>query len=189
MEDAGRPVTPSQPPTSRALLRLVAGRTRQDHAVALALFAPVYRQVPDAVPAEVRPPSRTARPTRFRWCWPDVLDAFWQAVGGRLADRWVAVSVPALVFWLGGLAAWIHHRGGPHTVSTQTGWLERQTAAVQTAVILTVVLAVAVSGHHVTEIARTIDERRVAIRTHHDRTWPGSIREPTVPPGHRTRFS
>ena len=41
-----------------------------------------------------------------------MLGAFWQAVGGKLADRWAAVSVPALVFWLGGLAAWAYHRGG-----------------------------------------------------------------------------
>jgi len=75
-----------------------------------------------------------------------VLGAFWEGVGGKLADRWAAVSIPALVFWLGGLAAWAYHRGGLHTLSTQTRWLDRQTPAVQLAVILTVLLAVAASG-------------------------------------------
>jgi hypothetical protein len=85
-----------------------------------------------------------------------VLGAFWQAVGGKLADRWAAVSVPALVFWLGGLAAWAHHRGGLHTLSTQSSWLEHQTAAVQVAVILTVLLAVAVSGVVVNQAATPV---------------------------------
>ncbi|WP_327000091.1 hypothetical protein OHA72_33795 [Dactylosporangium sp. NBC_01737] len=30
----------------------------------------------------------------------------WSGLGGKLADRWVAVSGPALVFWLGGVAAY-----------------------------------------------------------------------------------
>jgi hypothetical protein len=75
-----------------------------------------------------------------------VLAAFWDAVGGKFSDRWATVSASALVFWLGGLAAWIHHRGGVHTLSKQTGWLDRQTPAIQAAVMLTVLLAVTGSG-------------------------------------------
>jgi hypothetical protein len=75
-----------------------------------------------------------------------VLAAFWQAVGGKLADRAAAVSIPALIFWLGGLGAWTLRRGGPHTLSTQARWLDRQTTPTQLAAIVTVLLAVAVSG-------------------------------------------
>ena len=82
-----------------------------------------------------------------------MLTAFWETVGGKLTDRWAAVSVPALVFWLGGLAAWAYHRGGLHTLSTQTRWLDRQTPAVQLAVILTVLLAVAASAILVSRLA------------------------------------
>lgn len=82
-----------------------------------------------------------------------MLGAFWQAVGGKLADRWAAVSVPALVFWLGGLAAWAYHRGGVHTLTTQNRWLDRQTTATQVTVILTVLLAVAVSAVLVSRLA------------------------------------
>lgn len=74
-----------------------------------------------------------------------MLAAFWQAAGGKLADRWAAVSVPALIFWLGGLAAWTYHRGGMHTLTAQT-WLERQTPVVQVAAIVTILLGVAGSG-------------------------------------------
>jgi hypothetical protein len=74
-----------------------------------------------------------------------VLAAFWEAIGDKLADRWAAVSIPALIFWLGGLAAWIYHRGGLHTLGTQK-WLEGQTTIVQVAVILTALLGVAASG-------------------------------------------
>ncbi|ABW11984.1 conserved hypothetical protein [Parafrankia sp. EAN1pec] len=75
-----------------------------------------------------------------------MLTAFWEATGNKLADRWATASVPALVFWLAGLAAFARHRGGVHTLSTQTGWLDRQTPATQVAVILTILLAVAASG-------------------------------------------
>ncbi|AEH08788.1 hypothetical protein FsymDg_1304 [Candidatus Protofrankia datiscae] len=75
-----------------------------------------------------------------------MLGAFWDAVGGKLADRWATVTAPALVFWLAGLAAWTRHRGGLHTLSEQTDWLDRQSPAVQTAAILTVLLAVLASG-------------------------------------------
>jgi hypothetical protein len=75
-----------------------------------------------------------------------VLTEFWKAVGGKLADRFAAVAVPALVFWLGGLAAWTVHRGSLAAVTRQLGWLDRQGAGVQVAVLLTVLLAVAGSG-------------------------------------------
>jgi hypothetical protein len=74
-----------------------------------------------------------------------VLAAFWEAAGGKLADRWAAVSIPALIFWLGGLAAWTYHRGGLHTLTAQA-WLEGQTSTVQVAVIVTALLGVAASG-------------------------------------------
>jgi hypothetical protein len=75
-----------------------------------------------------------------------VLTEFWQAVGGKLADRFAAVAVPALVFWLGGLAAWIVQQRSLAAVTRQLGWLDRQGAGVQVAVLLTVLLAVAGSG-------------------------------------------
>lgn len=85
-----------------------------------------------------------------------MLDKFWEAVGGKLADRWVAVSVPALIFWLGGLAAWTYHRGGLHTLTAQTHWLDRQTAATQVTVIVTALLAVAASGILVNQTAAPV---------------------------------
>ncbi|WP_322770158.1 hypothetical protein [Frankia sp. Cr1] len=75
-----------------------------------------------------------------------MLTAFWEAVGGKLADRWAAVSIPTLIYWLGGLVAWTWHRGGLHTLTGQLGWLDRQTPTVQLTVIVTVLLAVAASG-------------------------------------------
>lgn len=82
-----------------------------------------------------------------------MLTEFWHAVGGKLADRFAAVSVPALVFWLGGLAAWTVHRGGLAAVTRQLGWLDRHGAGVQVAVLLTVLLGVAGSGIVVGELA------------------------------------
>ncbi|MFI5912056.1 hypothetical protein [Dactylosporangium sp. NPDC051541] len=74
------------------------------------------------------------------------MDKFWDALGGKLAERWLSVAVPALVFWLGGLTVWAAGRGW-------FGALRRPLAAVATlpvgAQLLGVgalLLAVAASG-------------------------------------------
>jgi len=85
-----------------------------------------------------------------------VLTEFWQAVGGKLADRFAAVAVPALVFWLGGLAAWTVHQGSLAAVTRRLGWLDQQGAGVQVAVVLTVLLAVAGSGIVIGELAAPV---------------------------------
>jgi len=82
-----------------------------------------------------------------------MLDKFWEAVGGNLADRWATVSLPALIFWLGGLVAWTYHRGGPHTLTSHTHWLDRQTTATQITVIVTALLTVAASAILVNQTA------------------------------------
>jgi hypothetical protein len=75
-----------------------------------------------------------------------VLTAFWQTIGGKLADRFAAVSAPALVFWLGGLTAWIVHQGSLAAMTRQWEWLDRNGAVVQVAVLLAVLLGLAGSG-------------------------------------------
>lgn len=82
-----------------------------------------------------------------------MLDAFWVAIGSKLADRWAAAGAPALIFWLGGLAAWCRHRGGLHTLRQQTDWLDAQSTGVQAAVILAASLAVLSSGLVVARLA------------------------------------
>ncbi|GAA4472685.1 hypothetical protein [Phytohabitans houttuyneae] len=74
-----------------------------------------------------------------------MLTAFWEAAGGKLADRWATVAVPALVFWLGGLLAWAHHRGGLDGLPGEA-WFTGQTSPVQVAAILIALLGVAASG-------------------------------------------
>jgi hypothetical protein len=75
-----------------------------------------------------------------------MLTAFWSSAGGKIADRWAAVSAGSLVFWLGGLLAWALGHGGLGSLKEPVGWLARQPAATQLAVILTALLGVAASG-------------------------------------------
>ena len=71
---------------------------------------------------------------------------FWESVGEKLADRWVAVSVPALVFWLGGLLAWVYGRGGFHALKAPADWLAKQPGPTQIAILVAALLGVAASG-------------------------------------------
>ena len=74
-----------------------------------------------------------------------MLGSFWDAVGGKLADRWAAVGAPGLVFWLGGLLAWALGTGGLHRLAVPVRWLDKQTTATQVIALLTALLGVVAS--------------------------------------------
>jgi hypothetical protein len=73
-------------------------------------------------------------------------NAFWEAVGGKLADRWVAVGGPALAFWLGGVLAFMLGRGGFRALQPFSDWLARRSSPLQAAVLVAVLFLVAASG-------------------------------------------
>jgi hypothetical protein len=75
-----------------------------------------------------------------------MLAKFWEAAGGKLAERWAGVSAHALVFWLAGLAAWMHHRGGLRALVAPSDWLGRQSPIVQALAVVTLLIAVILSG-------------------------------------------
>lgn len=72
--------------------------------------------------------------------------AFWEAVGGKLADRWAAVAGPALAFWLGGVLAFMLSRGGFRALQPFSDWLARRSSPLQAAVLVAILLLVAGSG-------------------------------------------
>lgn len=64
------------------------------------------------------------------------------SLGSKLAERWIAtLFTPALVFWLGGLAAWIG-RFGWHRLET---WLNNQSNSIQIALVVGSLLTVTAS--------------------------------------------
>lgn len=79
-----------------------------------------------------------------------MLGKFWEGVGDKLADRWADVSVPALVFWLGGLLAWTYGHGGWGHLAASTHWLTRLSTTGQVATALAALIGVAGSGVIVT---------------------------------------
>jgi hypothetical protein len=79
-----------------------------------------------------------------------MIGKFWELAGGKLADRWMAAAGPALVFWLGGLLAWVSAGPGGHRLDDVTRWLDRRTAPAQLVtlvVALLVVVACAMAVH------------------------------------------
>ena len=73
--------------------------------------------------------------------------------GGKLADRWASTSVPAIIFWLGGLLCWISSHGGASDLRKLAGWAARQSAPVQLVILITALLGVAASGVIVQRLA------------------------------------
>ncbi len=82
-----------------------------------------------------------------------MLDKFWEAAGEKLADRWASTSVPAIIFWLGGLLCWISSHGGASDLRKLAGWAARQSAPVQLVILITALLGVAASGVIVQRLA------------------------------------
>ncbi|KQR10404.1 hypothetical protein [Cellulomonas sp. Leaf334] len=74
-----------------------------------------------------------------------MLDKFLVALGEKTAERWMAVSVPALVFWLAGAAAWLW-RYGLGAIDPVVAWLGAQTAVVQVGSLVVALLVVSASG-------------------------------------------
>jgi hypothetical protein len=79
-------------------------------------------------------------------CGRTVLTKFWEGVGGKLADRWTDVSIPALVFWLTGLLGALWSTGDLDSLPRLGDRLSKQSSLTQVAFILGALLIVLVSG-------------------------------------------
>jgi hypothetical protein len=75
-----------------------------------------------------------------------VLTSLWSSVGGKLADRFLDVSAPALVFWVAGLAAWCLGHGGLHALSALPASFDKKPALVQAVLLAALLTAIAASG-------------------------------------------
>ncbi|MFG2045488.1 hypothetical protein [Dactylosporangium sp. NPDC048998] len=78
----------------------------------------------------------------------------WDSLGGKLAERWAAVSGPALTFWLGGLLVWLAARDGLRSLDIATAWLTRRSGPVQWMFVLAAVAGIAASGLLVKQLTR-----------------------------------
>jgi hypothetical protein len=89
------------------------------------------------------------------------MGSFWDAVAGKLADRWAGIAAPAVVFWTGGVLAWAFAGTGSSRLSKIINWLDDQTAVAQIAAIFGVLVAVAASAIVVqrltTPVLRTLE--------------------------------
>jgi hypothetical protein len=72
--------------------------------------------------------------------------AFWDGIGGKLAERWASTSVPALVFWLGGVLAWMLGDGGVHALDAPARRLGSWSTPAQVAALLAALIFVGASG-------------------------------------------
>jgi hypothetical protein len=95
-----------------------------------------------------------------------VLTPFWDAIGGKLADRWMSAASPALVFWAGGVATWVVGHGGLQSLSPAIVWLTGQSPAAQALVLAAGLLVLAAS---VVVVQRAIEPVARLLEGY----WPG----------------
>lgn len=100
---------------------------------------------------------------------------FLAGVGGKLADRWVAVILtPAFVFWAVGLLAWVDRRGWSDGWRAVGEWIAALSSAEQLALLVGTFLGVTVSGVIVQRLTRPL------IRVLEGYGWPAFLRRPLV---------
>ena len=75
-----------------------------------------------------------------------MLGGLWDSVTGKLADRFLALSSQALVFWVGGLLAWAIAHGGVRGLDGPERRLAGYSAPGQVAALLVALLLVAASA-------------------------------------------
>lgn len=69
----------------------------------------------------------------------------WDAVLGRLPDRWVEMAAPAVVFWTGAIATWASASPGWSRLGDMASWLNEQSTASQIAAAIGAFTVVAAS--------------------------------------------
>jgi hypothetical protein len=85
-----------------------------------------------------------------------MLAGFWESVGNRLAERWGAQSGPALLFWLGGLLAWAHSKGGLHSLRIPLDWLAREPGLVQLVTLAVILGGIVASSIVITRLTMPV---------------------------------
>jgi len=75
-----------------------------------------------------------------------MLGGFWDSVAGKLADRFLALSGQALVFWVGGLLAWASAHGGLRSLDGPERRLAGYSAPGQVAALVVALLLAAASA-------------------------------------------
>jgi hypothetical protein len=74
-----------------------------------------------------------------------VVGAVWGAIGKTLAERWIALAAPAVVFWTGAMLVWIFSGPGWSRSAEATTWLSSQSTVAQLAIMLGALVVVAAS--------------------------------------------
>jgi hypothetical protein len=75
-----------------------------------------------------------------------VLTKFWEGLGTKLAERWAGVATPALLFWAGGLVAYLYSRDGTRTLQNLVKEIARRSATEQVALAVGALVLVATSA-------------------------------------------
>ena len=75
-----------------------------------------------------------------------MLTKFWESLGTKLAERWAEVATPALLFWAGGLLAYLYGRDGTQTLQNLLTALAERSVTEQVALALGALLLVATSA-------------------------------------------
>jgi len=81
-----------------------------------------------------------------------MLDKFWESLATSLANKWITVSTPAMVFWLGGVLAWTSRHGFGGVERTLTRFANRP-ASMQVIVLMILLLGIASSAVVVEQLA------------------------------------
>src|SRR5262245_17223323 len=97
---------------------------------------------------------------------------FFDVIGGKLADRWADLATPALVFWLGGLLAWLRGPGNAAILESSIDQLANRSMVVQVVVLAAVLIGATAS-------AMLVEQMTLPFTRLLEGYWPGVLRPMT----------
>lgn len=84
-----------------------------------------------------------------------MLGKFWESIGTKLGERWLAVALPALLFWTVGAAAYAHAHGIAGFVHRAES-LQTQPVVLQVLALVAGLLVIAASAHLVDWLSQPV---------------------------------
>jgi hypothetical protein len=85
-----------------------------------------------------------------------LLDEFWKAAAGKLAERWASIAAPAVVFWAAALLAWSYAGPGWSRLEVISDWLNKQKPMALLATLVGALVVIATSTIVVQRLASPV---------------------------------
>ncbi|MGW2587042.1 hypothetical protein ACWCYZ_38140 [Streptomyces virginiae] len=85
-----------------------------------------------------------------------MLTEWWKGIGGKLAERFLALATPAVLFWLAGLGSYAWANRGTKDLQRAARWLDARPPTLQLVVIVATLMAITATAILVDQLSNPV---------------------------------